>query len=107
MLGGHSVLAAGSGAEALGILEARRTPIDLALLDVTMPAMDGVELADRIRSACPRVKIVLMTGFAPGEVKGVTPGSIPCRVIGKPFKTDSLLQMIDDVLQDTARANGA
>jgi DNA-binding NarL/FixJ family response regulator len=51
------VAEAGNGAEALSQLE--RVDVDVALLDVRMPGMDGFECLDRIRVAHPRVKVVL------------------------------------------------
>ncbi len=47
---GHSVVEAEDGDAALNILEARKTPIDLILLDVVMPVMDGYQLCQRIKS---------------------------------------------------------
>ena len=45
---GYRVIAAGNGADALKIV--RREKVDLALLDVMMPEMDGYELTRRIRT---------------------------------------------------------
>jgi adenylate cyclase len=45
---GHRVLSAGTGLEALGLLE--REDIDIVLLDVVMPGMDGYEVCRRIRA---------------------------------------------------------
>ena len=73
------------------------TPIDLALLDVMMPVMNGVELARRIQKLSPATKIVLMSGFGPKEI-GAVVGQHPYRLIWKPFKTESLLQMIENAL---------
>ncbi len=43
----HQPLVAGSGEEALGLLE--RTPVDLVLLDVRLPGMDGIATLTSIR----------------------------------------------------------
>lgn len=95
-LGGYSVQAASNGVDALKLLAAN--DIDLALLDVMMPGMNGVELARRIHTANPAVAIVLMSGYGPQEIGRVVGDIQPYRVIWKPFKTDSLLRMIENVL---------
>ena len=63
-----------------------------------MPVMNGVELA-----AHPTLPIVLMTGFTIREIEGIL-GKHPYRIMWKPFKTDSLLRMIDNALGQSAGA---
>ena len=97
-LGGYSVLPANGGEAALRVVAQNgETPIDLALLDVMMPVMNGVELAHHIQKLSPATKIVLMSGFGPKEI-GAVVGQHPYRLIWKPFKTESLLQMIENAL---------
>ncbi len=62
-----------------------------------MPTMNGIELANRIRLARPDVRILLMSGYGPTEVARVL-GSQRYRIMWKPFKTESLLRMIENVL---------
>ena len=50
---------AGNAKEALGILE--KTDIDLVLLNINMPGMDGIELASRLRPLYPRLFIFMLT----------------------------------------------
>src|ERR1035438_8570341 len=88
--GGYNVLSASSGQDALRLLQESATDVDLALLDVMMPGMDGVELATRIRTKNLETKIVLMSGCAPKEIASVRDNS-PYGIIWKPFKTESLL----------------
>jgi two-component system cell cycle sensor histidine kinase/response regulator CckA len=101
-MGGYSVLPAGSGEAALRLSGPARS-IDLALLDVMMPVMNGIELATRLRAAQPELPIVLMSGFGPKEIARVV-GEHPYRIIWKPFKTDSLLRMIENALGQSADA---
>ena len=54
-----SVLEAGDAEAALAVLEAH-TP-DLAVLDMNMPGMSGLELAERIRATQPDMKLALLT----------------------------------------------
>ena len=60
---GFSVLAAENGEEALAIAKASRQPIHVLLTDVVMPTMRGPELAKRLKSLRPEVRIVYMSGY--------------------------------------------
>ena len=50
---------AADGAEALRLVEA--APPDVALLDLNMPGMDGIELTRRIRQISPQTQVVVLT----------------------------------------------
>ena len=95
--GGYHVLEARSGQEALRSVEGGAR-VRLALLDVMMPVMNGIELAKRLNQIDPSIDILLMSGFSANEVKNVAGGGHPYRIVWKPFKTDSLLRMIQTVL---------
>jgi CheY-like chemotaxis protein len=99
--GGYGVVTASSGEAALGLAGNDQHAIDLALLDVMMPGMNGIELASRLRAAHPKLPIVLMTGYSIVEIKGII-GEHHYRIIWKPFKTDSLLRMIDNAFERSA-----
>jgi response regulator NasT len=65
---GHEVLEARDGGEAV-VLAGEWRP-ELAILDVKMPVLDGVEAARRINAAAP-LAIVLLTAYADeGTVRG-------------------------------------
>jgi DNA-binding NtrC family response regulator len=50
-----------SGADALDQLS--RVPIDVVVLDVKMPGLDGLEVLDRVRAADPYAEVLLLTGL--------------------------------------------
>ncbi len=67
---GHRVRTAGSGAEALDLIE-RACP-RVALLDIGLPDMDGLELARRVRERCPdrdRLLLVAVSGYGHEEAR--------------------------------------
>jgi DNA-binding NtrC family response regulator len=59
---GFDVVTSGGGREALARLETDKA--DVALVDLRMPDVDGLEVLREIREAAPRCQTILMTGFA-------------------------------------------
>ena|SRR2546427_9927166 len=100
--GGYEVLPAANAAEALRLLQSDTGAVDLLLSDVVMPGMNGIELAKRIQNTNPHTKIVLMTGYSAGEITRLSGKNNPYRIIWKPFKAESLLRMIENVLDSPA-----
>jgi two-component system cell cycle sensor histidine kinase/response regulator CckA len=64
---GCRVLEAASAAETLDALRMMTRPVDLVLLDVVMPGIDGVELAEQIFAEFPDQRILFMSAY-PAEV---------------------------------------
>ena len=64
---GYRVLLASNGRQALALYRERRNEIALVLSDMVMPDMSGVELFDTLQSEDPELKMVIMSGYAPGE----------------------------------------
>jgi len=88
------VLTACSAEEALETLA--QEPVDVCVLDVRMPGMDGVEATREIRSRHPSVEVVLLTGHASIEAsqEGLTVGAFD--YILKPISLDELIYKIED-----------
>lgn len=57
---GHTVTDAGSGEEALAILES--LVCDVAIVDIRMPGMSGIELLEAIRNRWPHLAVIMLTG---------------------------------------------
>ena len=57
---------AGNGAEALLILENKE--IDLIISDITMPALDGIELTEIVKKKYPQIEIILLTAYNEKEI---------------------------------------
>ena len=64
---GYTVLTASSAREALE--QARKTPADVALLDMKMPEMDGFQVAAMLRQLQPGLRVVMFTGYASLETE--------------------------------------
>jgi CheY-like chemotaxis protein len=81
--------------------------VDLALIDIVMPGMDGLELAEHLREMRPKLPMIYMSSYPEWTdsplVKGTT---IPC--IAKPFTPLVLISMIRKMLdQPTAWAESS
>ncbi len=78
---GHRVRAAYSGKEALSILaetEPETLPdIDVVILDIKMPGMDGIETLKQIKANYPVVEVILLTGHGAVDtaIKGLKSGA--------------------------------
>jgi DNA-binding NtrC family response regulator len=72
---GEKVSAAYSGQEALDLLE--NTNIDVVILDIRMPGMDGIETLKKIKAGHPLVEVILLTGHGSTEtaVEGMKEGA--------------------------------
>ena len=60
---GYHVIAVADGTEAIARLARIEEPIDVLVTDIVMPRMSGIELADQVMDAYPRVGVVLLSGF--------------------------------------------
>ena len=59
---GYAVQTAGSGREALGLLQTN--PADVAILDIKLPDMPGLELLHAIKRAAPETEVIFVTAYA-------------------------------------------
>jgi DNA-binding NtrC family response regulator len=92
---GVKVISAFSGAEALQKLQ-EDSRIDVVVLDVKMPGMDGVETLKAIKPAYPLVEVVMLTGHATVEsaIEGMKLGALD--YLMKPCDMDVLLAKLQD-----------
>lgn len=89
------ILKAFSGEEALQVLEAHQD-IEIVILDVKMPGMDGIETLRKIKERHPLTEVVMLTGHANVEVaiEGMELGAFD--YLMKPMAIDDLLYKIED-----------
>lgn len=91
-LEGYTVLEAADGEAALEVLA--REPVDLALVDLMMPGINGLDLARRMRFRHPEVRIVLTSAYHLSE-RQLQRAEI--RVLGfvpKPFEMEALVDFL-------------
>jgi two-component system cell cycle sensor histidine kinase/response regulator CckA len=96
---GYKVLSARDGDDALLICEQFKDPIHLMLTDVVMPGMSGHELAKRLKSLHPKMKVLYMSGYTDDTIvlHGVLVEGV--NYIQKPFTVDALTKKVREVLE--------
>lgn len=90
---GIHVLQAEDGKEAVEI--ALSHPIDLILLDIRLPDMNGYDVLRQIRQYKPYLKIIAQTAYAAQDERQKALDAGCCDYISKPTKQDVLLSMLN------------
>jgi len=96
---GYSVLIAVSASQALGILRDRPDEIDLVLLDLTMPDMDGHVAFAEMRHLRPDLRVILVSGYDAKDAAGRFPETALAGFLQKPFDPEALAAKVGEVLQ--------
>lgn len=87
---GHQIVSCSDGQEALQHLFSAPESFDLLVTDVEMPGMDGVELAQQAAVTAPRLRILLMSGFAGGNERIASLKLPSAGFVSKPATLDQI-----------------
>jgi two-component system cell cycle sensor histidine kinase/response regulator CckA len=103
---GYTVLEAASGKEALQRAQEFTGPIHLLLTDVVMPEMSGPELATRMMSLRPGLKVIFTSGYTDDAIarQGILDPSVA--FIQKPYRPKALARKIRGALGVTNQNSG-
>ncbi len=98
---GHEVIEAHEGHA--GLAFCRETSVDVVVVNLTLPDMDGVEFIQRLSHACPSAKVVAIAGRRPHGAPD--PLAIVTRLAGvrglrRPFAPDGLALAVKEVLEN-------
>jgi two-component system cell cycle sensor histidine kinase/response regulator CckA len=88
---GFRVSQAADGAEALRLLLEEPPDVDAVVSDIVMPRLNGVELMQILSSTHPQLPVLLMSGYACGELEGMGIAA-PCAILPKPFAPERLVE---------------
>jgi CheY-like chemotaxis protein len=73
-------------------------------MDLTMPGLDGIETAQRLRAKNPRVPILLMSGFASERAADRFTGDLLAGFLQKPFTAEQLSRAVRRALGSSSSA---
>lgn len=92
--GGYRVFEADSGRAALELAAKQDPPLSLMITDVLMPHMHGKDLAIRIRSILPRLKVLYMSGYALEILSELNLCPDPSALVRKPLEAAAILATV-------------
>ena len=95
---GYRILTAGSGEEAVEIFGRGSKSIDLVILDMVMPGMDGRETFRRLKKHDPNVKVILSSGYSLEDMAEEMLGMGCDTLIQKPFDEHQISLKIRELL---------
>jgi DNA-binding NtrC family response regulator len=90
---GYAVTAAESGEAALAAAQAAH--FDVAICDIMMPGFDGVETLKALKARCPRLEVVMATGYATPKTALASMKLGAFNYIAKPYELKDLLAVLE------------
>lgn len=95
---GCQVATATNGQEALCYYEAHNRDLDLVLLDLVMPIMDGYDCCRALVQANPRVRVLIVSGHSPMNADEMWRCPSVRGLLEKPFTTGALVEAVRHAL---------
>ncbi len=96
---GYSVLLANNGPDAIDLYRKRFKEIDLVILDLVMPSMDGGQVYVALKAINPDLKAFFCTGFVSDQLIASLLQEEKLQVVSKPFRPDQFLQTVHEVIE--------
>ncbi|HLK47130.1 MAG TPA: response regulator [Bryobacteraceae bacterium] len=91
---GYSVLEASNGAQAVDLFRQHSPALDLAIVDMVMPGMSGLDVAAEMERLRPGMKILYISGYASSVAMESISSRFPDHVLIKPFDAAQLIDRV-------------
>lgn len=95
---GWMCIGARNGLEAIELMKQATVVFDIALIDVTMPDMSGMQVMKKIREYAPHLPVVMMSGCAIEDYESAAPNESDFGFLPKPFMLEDLTSCIAEAL---------
>ena len=94
---GYTIVTASSGEEALDLVK-QESP-DLAILDVRLPGMSGLEAFEAIHEIAPKLPVIIMTAYGTTDIAITATQLGAYDYVVKPFEIPDILTLIHEALE--------
>lgn len=95
---GYSVVEACDGEQALEIFTRQRDELDLVILDLSMPNLNGPETLTKLRAINPDVKVIISSGYRETDSSGYSHLIEAEPFVAKPYNSAKLVRAVREVL---------
>jgi len=102
---GFAVVEATNVTEGLSIFQANHDTIGLAIIDIVMPGISGLDMASELNREHPGLKILYISGYVGSVAMEVITRSSPESLLAKPFTMNTLVERVRAMLG--CRTDGA
>ena len=93
-INGYKVIATAAAADCLWILQSGKRAIDLAIIDIIMPRMGGLDLGAELDRLYPDLKILYISGYSASIAVQALAQNSPRLVLSKPFTEEELITRV-------------
>jgi CheY-like chemotaxis protein len=98
---GFTAIATASGEEGVAAYRAQKENIDLVILDMRLPGMDGPEILRALRVIDPTVKAIVSSAYDEQLIKQSFNGEPVASILNKPFSAEMLIACVRDALAES------
>ena len=97
---GHQIIyTAENGQDAIDWFEQNQAEVDVIILDVVMPKMDGLQVLRRLLQVNPEIKIIMVTAISSGSIVSGAMRAGALEFVTKPFKLSELVKAVNKVVE--------
>ncbi len=100
---GYKVITTKNGAEAINVFKQKRESIDIIILDMTMPIMDGKEAFKHIRDIDQEISVIILTGYINEHTLKLMRNIGNFSLVNKPFQKDELSKILSELLNKNSK----
>ena len=98
-MSGLQVLSAPNGRAGLEIVQAKNVEIAVAIVDMQMPEMNGLETLERMLMISPNLQVILSSGYSEYELADHLIGKPNVTFLQKPYSIDTVVKKVQERMQ--------
>jgi len=100
-------IGARSGKDGVTIFQKHHQEIDLVILDLHLPGMNGADVLKLLRTIKPEIKVIISSGYEEGDIVRQLGDMQPPSILKKPYSARTLLDKVQDELgRNTSSLSG-